>query len=74
MEINGKEYNDLVLTMEVIQAPGNHTYTQLENSLKVKKDKREKEKANREKEIKEKLWEEKKSKAKEEREKYRQRR
>ena len=29
MRINGKVYNDLVLTMELIQAPNNLEYTQL---------------------------------------------
>ena len=35
MRINGKEYNDLVITMELIQAPAQLTYTQLENPAKA---------------------------------------
>lgn len=45
MEINGKEYKDLVITMEVVQAPTKLSYTQLDDpkavreaQLKAKKD------------------------------------
>ena len=45
MEINGKEYKDLVITMEVVQAPNNLNYTQLsdpkavrEQEIKAKKE------------------------------------
>ncbi len=36
MEINGKEYNDLILTMELVQAPENLNYTTLEDPKKAR--------------------------------------
>lgn len=36
MTINGKEYKDLVITMEVIQAPDHLTYTQLSDPKAVR--------------------------------------
>ena len=35
MKINGKEYKDLVLTMEIIQAPKPLSYFQLKNQKEV---------------------------------------
>jgi len=35
MNINGKEYKDLVLTMEIIQAPKPLSYFQLKNQKEV---------------------------------------
>ena len=35
MNINGKEYRDLVLTMEIIQAPKPLSYFQLKNQKEV---------------------------------------
>jgi hypothetical protein len=45
MEINGNVYNDLVLTMELIQAPSKLTYTQLGDPGKVAQEARAKKKA-----------------------------
>ena len=36
MEINGKEYNDLVLTMELGQSPSTLNYLKLDDPVKVK--------------------------------------
>ena len=44
MVINGKKYKDLVLTMEVIQAPRNLDYHQLEDPKEARKKAAEKKK------------------------------
>lgn len=36
MVINGREYNDLILTMELVQAPENLNYTTLEDPKKAR--------------------------------------
>lgn len=48
MKINGKEYTDLVVTMEVIQAPNMLNYTQLQNPKLVKEQEKERRKEERE--------------------------
>ena len=52
MKINGKKYKDLVLTMEVIQAPTNLDYHQLLDPKEARRQAAEKKKQDKINEIK----------------------